>query len=111
MYFDVHSMITYSTLRSYFEGGRKVVLQTLIFFLVEAPLKKIQVSKTRTTFLPPSKLLLRVQIKRLIDYALAEPNIVSQTRYKGFILIPYDNFFLVAIIQYINQFCRGEDQN
>ena len=73
------------TLRSDFEGGRKVVLQPEKrwvyrihppIFLGLKPEKKSEFSKSlfsilkkirvyRTTFLPPSKSLLRVQIKRM----------------------------------------------
>ena len=50
------------TRRSDFESGRRVVLLTWIFFRGAPTRKKIRVC--RTTFLPPSKSLLRVQIKR-----------------------------------------------
>ena len=85
------------TLKSDFEGGRKVVLQTRIFFLFGDPEKRCKptfFSVCRTTFLSPSKSLLRVQIKRLKD--VSQQQTKQQQKSKQRNLVFYCIWFLVT---------------
>ena len=81
-FFNLTFSLLIYTLKSDFEGGRKVVLQTHIFFWLETQIENGFMLLTqlflgcRTTFLPPSKSFLRVQVERLfsLDYSAHNRN-------------------------------------